>query len=337
MPCFRPVPCWRSSTVNEGTGKRSIIYSPLKAYILPNGKPDAITRPCGQCKYCKSEAARQWGVRACLESTLYQNNCFVTLTYAPEHLPVLGCLDYDAAPMFMDRLRARFGQGIRSYGCAEYGSKRGRPHYHLCIFNFDFADKKQIRNLGGRDPLFESETLKELWPFGHSSVGSLTFESAAYVASYCTKKLNGPKSHVYEVYDENGECVRWPSGEFFKKPVERSVSVSRMPGIARPWYDRFGSFVRTHDFVVVNGRRMRPPKYFDKLCEQYFPEDFKVMKMKRKDSALEMRDRLEKEDSENFAKVIWKDNVVLPSSRLTVIEIFEELKTQHLKRSIEDE
>jgi hypothetical protein len=44
--------------------------------------------------------------------------------------------------------------------------------------------------------------LTSVWGLGHASVGDLTFESAAYVARYVMKKVNGSlkKSH-YEVID----------------------------------------------------------------------------------------------------------------------------------------
>jgi hypothetical protein len=57
--------------------------------------------------------------------------------------------------------------------------------------------------------LFTSELLTSVWGLGHASVGDLTFESAAYVARYVMKKVNGSlKQSHYEVIDyDTGEVV----------------------------------------------------------------------------------------------------------------------------------
>lgn len=134
-------------------------------------------------------------MRCMHEASLYENNCFITLTYSDENLPLNGSLDYDAPVLFMKKLRKKFGPNIRSYGCAEYGEKYKRPHYHLCLFNHDFHDKKPFNHThwGNNDNrLYNSNDLESLWDLGHSSVGKFTFETAAYVARYVTKKITGP-------------------------------------------------------------------------------------------------------------------------------------------------
>ena len=40
--------------------------------------------PCGSCMSCRLEKSRQWGVRCMHEAKLYENNCFVTLTFDDE-------------------------------------------------------------------------------------------------------------------------------------------------------------------------------------------------------------------------------------------------------------
>lgn len=74
------------------------------------------------------------GHQVCSRVFPFDDNCFLTLTYRDEHVPVNKSLDYDALPDFMRSLRKRFGSGIRSYGCGEYGSFYDRPHYHLLLF-----------------------------------------------------------------------------------------------------------------------------------------------------------------------------------------------------------
>ena len=50
--------------------------------------------------------------------------------------------------------------------------------------------------------MYRSPRLEKLWTLGNCEIGELTFESAAYVARYIMKKINGPmaKEH-YKRYD----------------------------------------------------------------------------------------------------------------------------------------
>ena len=184
MACYHPLKGYRSSELTKN-GKRKIVFNRNQGYAdLP------VTVPCGQCIGCRLERSRQWAIRCHHEASLYENNSFITLTYADEYLPQNGSLDLNAQQKFFKRLRKKYGSGIRFYACGEYGSKFGRPHYHACLFNHDFADKT-LWKITNDVPLYRSSSLEELWPYGHSSVGNVTFQSAAYVARYILKKITG--------------------------------------------------------------------------------------------------------------------------------------------------
>lgn len=121
----------------------------------------------------------------------------MTLTYAPEHLPrgkhgkcILRLSDYQS---FMKRFRTYLDRHhdhtkVRFFHCGEFGSKRGRSHYHSLIFGFDFPDKEfyKFNKLG--QPLYRSPTLDKLWGKGICIIGEVTYQSAGYVARYCMKK-----------------------------------------------------------------------------------------------------------------------------------------------------
>ena len=82
--------------------------------------------------------------------------------------------------------------------------------------------------------LYRSDTLESLWTYGFSSIGDVTFESAAYVARYVMKKVTGDaaESHYTVVDPETGEItVRTP--EFNK--------MSLRPGIGAGWFDKYSS------------------------------------------------------------------------------------------------
>lgn len=258
MPCFSPLKGYVSKelTVN---GKRKTVFDSRQA-----GDFGSRTLPCGQCIGCKLERSRQWAIRISHEASLYQQNCFITLTYAPEHLPPDGSLDVRHFQLFMKRLRKKYGKNIRFFHCGEYGEQLGRPHYHACLLNFDFPDKC-LRNTTPRgDHVYSSNSLSSLWPYGRSEVGTVTFESAAYVARYVTKKITGPLAATHY------------SG---KRP--EYTTMSRKPGIGTPWLDRFKTDIYPHDFVIVRGKKVPLPRYYNKQFENEYPALYEVTKTKR--------------------------------------------------------
>lgn len=185
---------------------------------------------------------------------MHEDNCFITLTYNDAHLPPDGSLAVRPWQLFMKKLRkAHEGKNIRFYMCGEYGDNNGRPHFHACVFGYDFPDKVAWRSsqANGEHTVYRSPELDRIWGQGFTSVGSLTFESAAYVARYVTKKVSGEKAEAH--YQG-------------KKP--EFATMSRRPGIGATWFQEFGADVYPHDFVVVNGVRCKPPKFYDRLLER---------------------------------------------------------------------
>lgn len=282
MPCFKPICAWYSRDVNP-SGKRSLVFSREKA-----NEPDSqLEIACGQCVGCRLERSRQWAVRCMHEASLYDNNCFLTLTFSPEELRKRDnpwSLDVKDFQKFMKRLRKKYGNGIRFFHCGEYGDINNRPHYHACIFNHDFEDKV-FWKMAGDNRLYISDSLSELWPYGFSTIGDVTFKSAAYVARYIMKKVTGSLADNHYVWcDED-------TGELFDLKPEYTT-MSRRPGIGKEWFDKFSSDVYPDDFVVVNGKKVRPPKYYDRILEEMFPINHEEVKQER-----EIRGRLYAENN----------------------------------------
>lgn len=263
MACFRPLAGWRSREVNPETGKRKIVFNFKDAYAdLP------VTLPCGQCIGCRLERSRQWAIRCVHEASSFEKNCFITLTYDDDHLPKDGSLVKKDFQDFMKRLRKNSGTKIRYFHCGEYGEQLGRPHYHACLFNFDFEDKKlwSERESGN---LYTSDELNEIWGKGYCIVGAVTFDSAAYVARYITKKITGDSAPAH-----------------YRGKQPEYTTMSRRPGIGKTWFDKFRTDCYPSDSVVMRGKEMKPPKYYDKQFELDSPLEFRQMKAKRKACAL---------------------------------------------------
>ena len=271
MPCYTPLKGWRARERNPKTGKRSIVFSYTEGY---SDMPVEVS--CGQCIGCRLERSRQWAVRCMHEASLHPKNCFITLTYDEEQIPSDFSLKVVHFQKFMKRLRFKYGKGIRFFHCGEYGELYGRPHYHAVLFNHDFEDKV-LFSLKRGVSLYTSEELAKLWPYGFSTVGDVTFESAAYVARYVTKKITG--AAAAEHYGD-------------RKP--EYVTMSRRPGIAKDWFDKFKSDVFPVDQVVIRkNMKVKPPRYYDGLYELTNPDDFRRIKAVRKKRAAENPDNTE--------------------------------------------
>ena len=288
MPCYKPMIARRTP---EGV-KFMRQAKNERPWALRNGK---MLLPCGQCTGCRLERSRQWAMRCVHESKLHPVNCFITLTYNATYLPLSGSLQLPDFQKFMKRLRKRYApRKIRFYACGEYGEKLKRPHYHACLFNHDFEDKKQwtVRN---EIPLYTSQELSELWPYGHSSVGAVTFESAAYVARYIMKKVNGSQKE-----------------DSYGSRAQEFTVMSRRPGIGKDYYRKYRSDMYPNDLCVMRYKEMKPPKYYDSLYELEDPKAMERIKAERIEKGI--KKAIDKTADRLYAAQIVKEAQI---SRLT--------------------
>lgn len=185
-----------------------------------------------------------------------------------------------------ERLSFRKHHSIRYFQCGEYGEKTHRPHYHACLFNFDFADKK-LWKIKNDNRLYTSDILSDLWPQGFSTIGDVTFDSAAYVARYIMKKITGEMAH-----------------EHYRGRKPEYTTMSRDPGIGSEWLRQFRTDVYPDDFVVINGKKVRPPKFYDTQQEAHDLENFTKIKNDR----IIRGDKLPKKDKTD-RRLLVRENV----------------------------
>lgn len=200
---------------------------------------------------------------------MHAHNSFLTLTYAPEHLPAGGTLQYRDVQLFLKRLRDRLKQSgrppFRYFISGEYGEKGDRPHYHALLFGYFPTD---ILVCGQRKygPVWRSDEITKLWPLGRHEIGRVTAESAQYAASYTVKKISGPLAaeHYRRIDPETGET--WQVEPEFAR-------MSLKPGIGFRWLDKFGQGdIYAHDQMIINGKKRSPPKAYDKKMRAVIPE-----------------------------------------------------------------
>lgn len=140
---------------------------------------------CGQCMSCRINRRRVWTHRIMLEALEHDDNGFLTLTYRDECLPDNGLVEPRALQLFLKRLRKYYDGRIRFYGVGEYGEVSGRPHYHLALFGYPGCEVGSTQKR--KECCVPCEGIKKCWSEGNIVLGSLTTESAAYIAGYVTK------------------------------------------------------------------------------------------------------------------------------------------------------
>jgi len=149
---------------------------------------------CGQCLPCRLNRRRQWTWRQWFESLCHEENCFVTLTYAPgkepgnaAHDPHVGRLQPVDVQLFLKRLRKSIYPGkVRFFAVGEYGERSGRPHYHLSLFGLS-RDEVVSRPQAVRGDEVFGECPS--WGLGLVHAAPFTEQTAQYTCGYVIKKM----------------------------------------------------------------------------------------------------------------------------------------------------
>lgn len=246
---------------------------------------------------------------------MHKQNCFVTLTFDDKHVPKNGSVNLRDLQLFFKKLR-KFHYGkksrasksssrpapldagsaglklvphtgavvsaplskLRFFACGEYGGPTHRPHYHALIFGFQFPDLKFFKSIN-QNKLYTSPTLQKLWPYGFSTIGTVNFTTASYVAQYIIKKING---NLADEHYTRPHCV---TGELMRHLPE-FVTMSKKPGLGTSWYDQFKSDCYPSDFLVVDGHKVPIPKFYDKKLKIEAEQALEKLKRRRKAKSL---------------------------------------------------
>lgn len=220
---------------------------------------------CGQCMECRLAYSREWAIRISHEAKMHDRSCFLTLTYDDVNLPRFGQLVKRDLQLFFKRLRKSCGR-FRYVASGEYGELKRRPHFHIALFGLDFSEDRIEYGQGIKgQTMYVSPTVATVWnksafPMGHT-IGSLTFESAAYIARYITKKVTGVgASPLPLACDPDGGELVMPNPEF--------LVCSK--GIGRGWFrDFFMSDVYPHARVITDQGTPAPvPRYYKSLLKE---------------------------------------------------------------------
>ncbi|MGL5408549.1 MAG: hypothetical protein ACRDAP_07520, partial [Shewanella sp.] len=120
-----------------------------------------------------------------------------------------------------------------------------------------------------------------VWGLGHCSIAGFCYESAAYVAGYCTKKIGGKKAK--EHYDaREPEFCTMSKGRASYDPETGEYIPSG--GLGYEFFENYTFDLYSHDCVVLRGgAKVSVPPYYDKLLQRSDPELYERVKTARRE------------------------------------------------------
>lgn len=222
---------------------------------------------------------------------MHENNSFVTLTYDEKNL-LSNSLCHRDWQLFIKRVRKHADMGARPhtpdkisyYMAGEYGGTTRRPHFHACIFGWTPNDKQYWKRTPTGSRLYISSSLNALWKQGFTSIGDVTFESAAYIARYIMDKKTGPLAGKY--YEHINELT----GEIEDlKPEYNKMSLGKNNAIGKKWLQQYLTDAYPSGEILIRKHKSKTPKYYDKQYKLLEPDKYEQLKMNRELQALEYR------------------------------------------------
>jgi len=242
MKCADPVLCYRSRD-----GKRQFRHFSHSSEIYKAHLHQEVFS-CGRCLSCRKAKARELAARCVLHASLYDQNCFLTLTYDETKAGYHNDFDYTDIQRFKKRLRQHarrvLGRRIEVFNVHEYG-KNGKKHWHLIVFNWDAVDKVLYTTSGGH-PLYTSSVLTKLWPFGYHTIGDVSEGSAMYQAQYMEKD-----------FQNNNQ-------------TSKRRSHSKHSGLGRPYFLKHFRQLLRLGYIPFGGGKIGLPRYFEKIADKHY-------------------------------------------------------------------
>lgn len=213
---------------------------------------------CRKCLPCRLNIAREKAIRCIHEARCHSGNIFFTATYDDAHLESPRLI-YSHFQSFMKDLRDRIGydddKRISFMVTGEYGELNKRPHWHALIFNYFPIDAKEKYKTELGDQVWSSAFLTDIWKRGSCEFGSVTLDSAGYVARYAAKKLVHGRDQDHDFH-----------------PIHKTSS---RRAIGRSWIEKYWKHTFDNGFVTLpNGSCAKIPRYYVDWLKKYKPDEW---------------------------------------------------------------
>lgn len=253
--------------------------------------------PCGKCEACRGTYVDEWIARFLCESESFSRGAvFGTLTYNDENLPEDENLCMKDMQDFFKRVKRRlnlYNIGTRYMYAGEYGSNKGRPHYHFILSGLSRENmtEERMKKI--------ISVIEDCWEYGYTNITPVVnpVASIRYMIGYALKfegkfaKRPGEKAEEY--FDREGRVA----------PFVRFSS-----GIGQTYLEQHKQEIIDKGYVEIGGQKFALPRYFrkkilsiateDQLAKMVASQvDFLAEKLKKvsgtnKKFALELRDGL---------------------------------------------
>lgn len=189
--------------------------------------PDGSEARCQKCWQCLRDKVDDWTGRCIAEGQVSAAAHAVTLTYgrdtrydAIDHVRA-AALTYSDVQKFLKRMR-KDGLKVRYFVVGEYGSMKGRAHWHALLF---WENAQPIVRL-------RENTDFHWWPHGHTFWDALTPEAIRYACKYIAKE-EVPDGDMHH----KGMSRHPPLGDgYFRLLAARYVAARLAP---QDWYYSF--------------------------------------------------------------------------------------------------
>lgn len=151
--------------------------------VAPNTLPGGTLIACRQCWQCRERAVDDWVGRNIAESKTAMACHAVTLTYGygqdgdADHVRA-AILTYSDVQKYLKLLR-RHGYPVRYFVTGEYGSKKGRAHWHVMLY-WQRAVPEHV---------LDERFMEAHWPHGLSFWTRPTAHAIRYNCKYLQKSM----------------------------------------------------------------------------------------------------------------------------------------------------
>ncbi|QCS37278.1 replication initiation protein [Tortoise microvirus 79] len=190
--------------------------------IAPVRLDNGLEVACRDCWQCRANRVNDWVGRCIAESKSSVASHMVTLTYGrgeegtPDH-PHAVYLTYSDVQKFLKRLRKdKFP--VRYFAVGEYGSAKGRAHWHIIMFWKQRVPEHQL----------DKRIHIPYWDYGFTFWQEVSYESFRYAAKYIQKDIGAETRQAKQVVCRMSKLP--PLGmPYFRELAERYVVAKMAP------------------------------------------------------------------------------------------------------------
>ena len=216
--------------------------------INPRIHPNGLQTPCHQCWQCRENRINDWVGRCIAEKETSLACTVVTLTYGGGDTPESRFLRKSDLTAYLKAIR-NDGHKVRFFGVGEYGSKKGRAHWHVVLFWQSKMPHREIRK----------NITDEWWPHGFSHWDNCDVAGIRYVMKYITKVVGDDAHQKSMGMSRKPVLGYWYFCELADRYIEQGLAPQR------PFY-------KFREALTLDGRPIEfymPPLVRDQFCGIY--------------------------------------------------------------------